>query len=51
MMMNEAEIAEEAQRFVDAHGDQAGRKAAYNELIKKAPELEAYIVIGDAEPE
>ena len=30
--MNDAEIAEQAQRFVDTHGDQAGRKAAYNEL-------------------
>jgi hypothetical protein len=31
-MMSETEIAENARRLCDVHGDKAGRKAAYNEL-------------------
>ena len=31
-MMSEAEIAGQAQRLIESHGDKAGRQAAYNEL-------------------
>ena len=31
-MMTETEIAAQAQRLIESHGDKAGRQAAYNEL-------------------
>ena len=31
-MMSDDDIAEQARRLIDLHGDKAGRQAAYNEL-------------------